>query len=1755
MTPVTKVTPFNGSIIPVNCFGFGGANVHVVIQSCDRPLAVDSHQLVHSFPRLVQVCGQTRESVDYVFKYIEEHESKMSREFLSLVNDYSKLKPEEGRMQFRGFMIIEENESKYVYRREVAVAVEPKKICLYFPGTHDEAKLCENLMGIPVFAHAMKQLDDTIKVIGINLFECLQKEISSRSLKENIAIAIALQIAVVDLIKSLNIQIDFTDGTGLGQLGCAYFDGAVTAEQALLASFCAAVFCKEEDKLKQSLNKIFIDSRERSRIWISRGSHYASGDYFAEHILVEEQVNIYKSLSSLPEGTQLIEVGPWGLRLLNSDCSHPDANSCLETLKTIGKLYTCGVNPQIENIYPAVEYPIPSCVPSLSPLVKWDHSATWSLSPRLIELDKLNNAVLSRIIPFTFDKQEHPEDNFLFDHKIDGRILFPATGYLAMAWFALAKLKSVDFFQCNVRFTDVAIERATVLVPSKPITFTVRMNEDTGIFEVRDGDTVVVSGHMELVEMSRNKITLSDSEAITLNSIDIYKELRVRGYDYDPFFQGMCSAKSDGTEATIMWREPVSKNVRDTMNISNEDELNMMWLRSWIMFVDSAIQLKLLDEENIGRALLVPTKLESLECCPSVFRSELSRAPEISDTLTLSQSKLIKCTYSRHDGVIEANGLILKGLRTSLLKRTQQVVRSKKFDFVPFNESNAFDDVTQKRVVEKYFHECVRTASLVESPTGFYEPSSFDLNDSKHSLLKALLSYASGQEMDANVNSDLIMGHYDDDFYYQDRFLKPFFDVITYNTIASPKHSNLDILEVTSNSFNLSKKLTYLMEESLFSDQASLTYSILNTSDRAINFSGVHKTVNWNPSNEALIPNSDLVIYKDSSEADIETKPRLLRALFNSTKEGGFLMLFTRDRCRSTSLNAALNLMGIEVASGPKLSQLHKYAKEVGFKSLGTKTLLEGIVPLRITLYRKQRLVFEPDHQISLQVGLNNYDEWLEPLKMYLRAANDERRIWLMPATNSEMTKSGVSGLIGLVKSLRLEEGGHRLRCVLDWTSDKDVDFSQEKYKLILQNDLVFNVKFDEKSGWGSFEHSFMEDTLDQQNVRDSPHLYLKSLKPGDLSSLTWTEHDLEMRNAESLVNVFYAPLNFKDIMYASGKLALDSVTDIDPRVAQDSLLGIEFAGEDSAGNRVMGVLPYKALATTVAIDENAFLLPVPSGWTLEEACTVPVLRPGESVLVHSGAGGVGLAAISICLARDCDVYVTVGTDDKIEFLLREFPGLLREHIFDSRSTKFEEDIFRATDGRGVDVVLNSLSGEKLQASLRCVAEAGRFIEIGKVDLLRDASLFSWQLGGNRSMHGVYPESFFRFNAKKEFYWPMRMIEERRQLRQLIIDGMTNGTVRPLPRTVFAMDNVEDAFRFMSSGKHVGKVVIKMREAAETKSKETPSPRAILKTTYFSPTKSYVVVGGLGGFGLEVVQWMGERKASTIVVNSRRGIRDTYHSYCIERMRKDGVNVILSQVDSTTEEGIQSLIELAASHGPVGGVFNTAAVFNDMLFEDQTSASFDMVCAPKVQVTINLDRVTRRLCPSLDHFVAFSSISAGRGNPGQTNYNFANSLIDSICLKRKNDGLPGLSIQWGVIGDVGYVAEMAHSNGTVILGLTSQRMHSCLSHLDQFMQSREAVVCCYVKAEKQSSDDITDTGDILKLVSRILGLKDISSVDPTTSLGSLGIDSLIAVEIQQIIERVQGSQVPLKQVKELTIGQFVDMTVASDKVTNAGAGG
>ena len=389
-------------------------------------------------------------------------------------------------------------------------------------------------------------------------------------------------------------------------------------------------------------------------------------------------------------------------------------------------------------------------------------------------------------------------------------------------------------------------------------------------------------------------------------------------------------------------------------------------------------------------------------------------------------------------------------------------------------------------------------------------------------------------------------------------------------------------------------------------------------------------------------------------------------------------------------------------------------------------------------------------------------------------------------------------------------------------------------------------------------------------------------------------------------------------------------------------------------------------------------------------------------------------------------------------------------------------------------------------------------------------------------------------------------------LRDLMDQGLKRGIVKPLARHVFKKEQAEEAFRMMATGKHTGKVLLKMVDdgtsspqastspmAASLTSNQRQRPMVTTKKITFHAEKSYIVIGGLGGFGLEICFWLVKKGARKLFITSRTGMKTPYHKFCIDRLESMGAKVWILKNDVSNLPQAADLIDRAIKIGPVGGIFNTAMVLKDAFFENQTKESFEEACAIKIKGTDNLDQITRVKCPRLDHFVCFSSLVASKGNLGQTNYAFANSSMDLICEKRKRNNLPGISIQWGVIGDVGHVAEFM-GNETVIAGSVPQRIISCLDVLEKVMASSCSIIGSAVEVTENMS--LGSSEDFLGAILNVLGLKDASSVDPNSTLGDLGLDSLMAVEIKQLLEKNHDIVLSTKEIRELKISDIKEIS-------------
>ncbi|MER5352366.1 type I polyketide synthase [Kitasatospora sp. NPDC002551] len=493
-------------------------------------------------------------------------------------------------------------------------------------------------------------------------------------------------------------------------------------------------------------------------------------------------------------------------------------------------------------------------------------------------------------------------------------------------------------------------------------------------------------------------------------------------------------------------------------------------------------------------------------------------------------------------------------------------------------------------------------------------------------------------------------------------------------------------------------------------------------------------------------------------------------------------------------------------------------------------------------------------------------------------------------------------------------------------------------------------------------------------------------------------------------IAVSSAALNFIDVMKVTG-------TYPDPS-ADARLLGLDGVGvvtrtgegvsRFAPGDRVVACAGGGALAThwTVLADHAQ---PVPAGLGDEDAAAFPAvtvtawyglrhlaaLAPGETVLVHSAAGGLGLAAIEVARLLGAEVLATAGTEEKRAHLR----GLGIRHVFDSRDLSWAELVREATGGRGVDVVLNSLTGAAIPLGLEVLAEGGRFVEVGKADIHggRTLGLEAFRKGISLSsldLAGVIarrPALFTRLFAE-------------------VWERVRAGELRPLPVLRRPFAQAAGALREMARGRHIGKFVL---SDPATVASVAPEP---LRDGRFRGDGTYLITGGLGALGLSLAEFLAERGAGRLALVGRSAPNGDAAAR-IAALRARGVPVETFAADVADPAAVR---RVRAQLPPLRGVVHAAGLLDDATVLNLTAERLHRVLAPKVDGAVNLDAVTGD--DPLDFFLLFSSAAALFGNAGQAAYAAGNAFLDALAVARRRRGRPALSVQWGPFDDVGLAA-------------------------------------------------------------------------------------------------------------------------------------
>jgi len=486
--------------------------------------------------------------------------------------------------------------------------------------------------------------------------------------------------------------------------------------------------------------------------------------------------------------------------------------------------------------------------------------------------------------------------------------------------------------------------------------------------------------------------------------------------------------------------------------------------------------------------------------------------------------------------------------------------------------------------------------------------------------------------------------------------------------------------------------------------------------------------------------------------------------------------------------------------------------------------------------------------------------------------------------------------------------------------------------------------------------------------------------------------------------------------------------------------LGGEFAGRVArVGSNVTGLRPgdevmglgagaFSSYCTTDA----QMVAPRPAALSCADAATIPgayvtasyglevlaKIRPGMRVLIHAGAGGVGMMAVRLAQATGAEVFATAGSAEKRAYLA----GLGVAHVMNSRTLDFAAEIRERSGGLGVEVVLNSLSGDFIPASLSVLAPGGCFLEIGKRG--------TWTA---EQMAAARPD--VRYYCYDVGELCVHRPDVMRGLLEKMQRGLEDGSLAPLPRTDFSFDEAARAFRYMAQARHIGRIVLTRREAAGIGG-------------------AWLITGGLGALGLRVADWLAKQGAREIVLAGRSAASESAQA-AMEDIRRNGARVRTERVDVADENAVRDLV---AGIADLRGVVHAAGVLDDGLLAHQTPERFARVLAPKVAGTWNLHLATRDR--PLDHFVMFSSIAAILGSPGQGSYAAGNSFLDGLAHHRRALGLPALSIDWGAWGEGGMAGDLddAHHRRLRNNGIGTIEPMQGLAALGELLRDREAQV-------------------------------------------------------------------------------------------------
>jgi acyl transferase domain-containing protein/NADPH:quinone reductase-like Zn-dependent oxidoreductase/acyl carrier protein len=649
------------------------------------------------------------------------------------------------------------------------------------------------------------------------------------------------------------------------------------------------------------------------------------------------------------------------------------------------------------------------------------------------------------------------------------------------------------------------------------------------------------------------------------------------------------------------------------------------------------------------------------------------------------------------------------------------------------------------------------------------------------------------------------------------------------------------------------------------------------------------------------------------------------------------------------------------------------------------------------------------------------------------------------------------------------------------------------------------------------------------------------------LEDLCWRNKKDEQLNDDAVeIKIEATSLNFRDILNAM---------QLYPGNAGD--LGYECCGEVIAigkkvsqfkvGEKVI-VFGQGLFANERIISQNQ-CVSLPNQLTPAQGASIPVaylsayyalfelanLKSGQKILIHAASGGVGLAAIAFALSKRCKIFATA-SNVKQDYL-RNTIGLT--HVYDSRSTNFSQQILKDTNGEGVDIVINSLTGEGfVQSSLKCLSKSGVFIELSKINIYSHEKIQSLREDVDYKLLEL--DSIMQHNPRKV----------QNDLNN-IINKLVNNKLALLPITSYPVTQLPTAFKTLKEAHHIGKVVVNH-----------------ISPFSYKKDKTYLITGGNGGLANKLTQHLIENGAKHIVLISRS---EAKHHISQSDVLQKHVSITHLKVDVRDQKALKVVFDdITASPFPLAGIFHTAGVLKDNLFAKLNKEDFEAVLEPKIKGAQNLDKLSRDL--DIDCFVLFSSLSAKLGSVGQTNYSAANAYMDGMAILRRNLGLPALSINWGPFADVGMALSVRDKhisygykplNSNIAFKLLDEALSKDLTNIvivdcdwskvpyrnnpylnylviDDDSQDEQWISALMLAPQEAREQLLQDK--LKQIAGKILQVLDYMKLDEDVGFYELGMDSLMIMDFRNKIQELVGKNISISNTLLFEKDNFIKLT-------------